>query len=412
MVTFQKVKIKDVCKKISSGGTPSRKRSDYFDSNEGHLWVKSKELLEKGITNTEEKISELGLQNSSAKYYPANTVLIAMYGVNAGQLAWLKKPATVNQAICALVVDDKKASWKYMYYSLLESRQELISQARGAAQPNLNKDMVENFQTIMCNDLETQISIASILSAYDDLIENNEKRIKVLEEMAQLLYTEWFVKFKFSGHEKAKMVDSDTEYGMIPEEWEVKKISDLYVTSSGGTPSRRNEIEFYKNGSIPWVKTKELNDNYILDTEEKITELAVKKSSAKIFPKNTVLIAMYGATIGKLGILSCEAATNQACCAFLLKDKVHSGFYIFQFLSNNIKKITGLAFGAAQPNISQNTVRGIDILSPEASILEEYNKRVEPIFNGILIYQKQIENLAQVRDLLIPELVTGKRIVK
>jgi len=260
--------------------------------------------------------------------------------------------------------------------------------------------------------LPAQTRIASVLSAYDDLIENNEKRIKALEEMAQLLYTEWFIKFEFPGHEKVKMVDSGTEYGLVPEGWEVVKIDDLYETSSGGTPSRRNEIEFYLNGTIPWVKTKELNDNYILDTEEKITELAVKKSSAKMFPKNTVLIAMYGATIGKLGILSNEATTNQACCALLLKEKEYSSYYIFQFLKNSLKKIISLAFGAAQPNISQNTVKNIEILKPTKDVLELYNNKIELVFDEILSLQKQNNNLSKTRDLLIPQLVTGRKLLK
>jgi type I restriction enzyme, S subunit len=208
------------------------------------------------------------------------------------------------------------------------------------------------------------------------------------------------------------MVDSGTEYGMIPKEWEVKKIQDLYKTSSGGTPSRKNETEFYSEGSIPWVKTKELNDNYILDTEEKITELAIKKSSAKMFPKNTVLIAMYGATIGKLGILSEPATTNQACCAFLVREKTYSSYYIFQFLKNNLKKITSLAFGAAQPNISQNTVQNIEILKPVSTLLDQYNEKVELVFNEILIIQKQNKYLSSMRDLLIPQLVTGKRTLR
>src|SRR3989338_5880033 len=123
MSSFTKEKLKNISTKIASGGTPARNHQEYYDlSGSGYLWVKSKELLEKGIENTEERISELGLENSSAKLYPANTVLVAMYGVNAGQLGWLKNPATVNQAVCALLVDPHKADWKFVYYSLLEGR--------------------------------------------------------------------------------------------------------------------------------------------------------------------------------------------------------------------------------------------------------------------------------------------------
>ncbi len=314
------------------------------------------------------------------------------------------------------VLSAKKRNEDSFLFYLLAGK-EFIDKASGASNgtkmPRAGWSIVKDFEFTI-PDIKTQARIASVLSVYDDLIENNEKRIKILEEMAERLYREWFVKFKFPGHEKVRLVDSGTEYGEIPEGWEVKQIQDLYDTSSGGTPNRnnKNEAEFYSNASIPWVKTKELNDNYILDTEEKITEIAVKKSSAKIFPKNTVLIAMYGATIGKLGILSLSAATNQACCAFLLKEADYSSYYIFQFLKSNTKKITSLAFGAAQPNISQNTMKNIDILKPSKGVLELYNRNIDVIFNEIFFLQRKNKNQSKIRDLLIPQLVTGKREVK
>jgi type I restriction enzyme S subunit len=126
--------------------------------------------------------------------------------------------------------------------------------------------------------LPTQRKIAAILSAYDDLIENNLRRIKILEEMAQNLYREWFVKFRFPGHQQARLVDSPL--GMIPAGWEVVNFGELYTTSSGGTPSR--DVAEYYGGVHSWVKTRELNDGFILETEEKITDLGLKKSSAKL----------------------------------------------------------------------------------------------------------------------------------
>jgi type I restriction enzyme S subunit len=114
--------LESICSRISSGGTPSRKNAAYFADNPGaHLWVKSKELLDCSISDTEERISDEGLKNSSAKYYPAHSVLVAMYGANVGQLGWLRTPATVNQAICGLVVDDLKADWRSCF-SLLHTR--------------------------------------------------------------------------------------------------------------------------------------------------------------------------------------------------------------------------------------------------------------------------------------------------
>lgn len=198
--TVRRVELRQVCRLISSGGTPSRKRPDFFQASSGHPWVKSQELLDGSIWSTAEEISDLGLANSSAKYYPSETVLIAMYGANVGQLGYLRIASTVNQAICALCVDPLLADSRYVFYALMQERRELVSQAAGAAQQNLNQDLIRNFQ-IPLPQLPTQQKIAAILAAYDDLIENNNRRIKLLEEMAQRIYREWFVDFRYPGHE-------------------------------------------------------------------------------------------------------------------------------------------------------------------------------------------------------------------
>lgn len=211
------VALKEITEKISSGGTPSRKHPEYY-SDEGHLWIKSKELLDRAIYDSEEYISDEGLSKSSAKYYPADTVLVAMYGANVGQLGILRKPATVNQAICGLVMNEQVANPEFVFYALLQTRKRLIAQAQGAAQQNLNQDAIRNFE-IPLPPLKQQKKIASILSAYDVLIENNTRRIKILEEMAQSLYREWFINFRLPGHEKVKMVESP--FGKIPKNWEL-----------------------------------------------------------------------------------------------------------------------------------------------------------------------------------------------
>lgn len=397
MAIFQKVKLKDVCEKIASGGTPSRKRLDYFNSGTGHLWVKSKELLEKGISNTEEKISETGLQNSSAKYYPANTVLIAMYGVNAGQLAWLKIPATINQAVCALVVDAKKADWKFLYYSLLESRQELISQAKGAAQPNLNKYMVENFETLICTDKAIQAHIASILSSYDDLIENNEKRIKALEEMAQLLYAEWFVKFKFPGHEKVKMVDSGTEYGKIPQGWEVKKFYDVV----NNLDSKRKPISSMKRqamqGEYPYYGAAKIID----------------RVNDYIFDGRYLLIAEDGSVItsdGKPMLQFVDEKFWVSNHAHIVQGKLLPTEILYLRLRRF--DIKPLITGSAQPKITKDNLSRVLLIVPDEKIKNMFADIVTHYFDEIFNLQKQNQNLSQTRDLLIPQLVTGKRELK
>lgn len=136
----------------------------------------------------------------------------------------------------------------------------------------------------------------------------------------------------------------------LPHNWSWVKLGDVCSTTSGGTPSRRNS-KFY-NGDIPWVKSGELDKGLILDTEEKISEEALKNSSAKIFPKGTLLIALYGATIGKLAFLGIDAATNQAVCCIYKNENIDSNF-LFHFLFFKKAYLVKQSIGGAQPNISQ-----------------------------------------------------------
>ena len=211
----------------------------------------------------------------------------------------------------------------------------MMSGANGTKMPRGNKQSIPKYK-INLPPLPTQKKIAKILSNYDDLIENNLKRIKLLEESARLTYEEWFLRFRIDG----KKLDIDPESG-LPFGWEVRKISDFVDTASGGTPSRRKPEEFYKDGTIPWVKTKELKNFMIIDADEHITEQGLKKSYAKMFPANTVLLAMYGNTIGEVTFSIFPTSTNQACCAFLVKEKAYLSYFIHQYLLKN-KQIKSL----------------------------------------------------------------------
>ncbi len=196
---------------------------------------------------------------------------------------------------------------------------------------------------VNCPPLETQRKIAGILSAYDDLIENNRRRIAILERMAEELYREWFVRMRFPGYQNTKFVKG------VPAGWEVRSLGSIYDTTSGGTPSR-TESGYY-TGEIPWVKTGELNNRFIHSTEESITEVALESSSAKLFPAGTVIIALYGATIGELAILGCAAATNQACAALFPKDPRYHYSYTIQLMRSIKSGLVAIAFGGAQQNI-------------------------------------------------------------
>lgn len=141
----------------------------------------------------------------------------------------------------------------------------------------------------------------------------------------------------------------------LPDGWETVKLQDIASWGSGGTPPRNNPK--YYGGDIPWIKTGELGDGLILDTEEKITVEGLKNSSAKVFPKGSVAIAMYGATIGKVSILGIDAATNQACAVGTPDLRLTGSQYVFHYLRSQKEAFISAGKGGAQPNLSQGVVK-------------------------------------------------------
>ena len=233
-------------------------------------------------------------------------------------------------------------------------------------------------------DLPTQTRITSVLSTYDDLIENNEKRIKTLEEMASRLYTEWFVKFKFPSHEKVEMIDSGTEFGMIPEGWEVKSLSD--------------EIE--------------LGYGKALKKEDRIPgKVLVCGSGGIVGTHNDKLVSGPGIVIGRKGNAGAVFWVNSDFypidTAFFVKTKLDLAFAFYLLKSQNF--VLG---DAAVPGLNRDQAYRNKILIPDSVLIEGFSKKAGPIRKLIGQIAAENFNLSQTLDLLIPQLVTGRRELK
>lgn len=189
------------------------------------------------------------------------------------------------------------------------------------------------------------------------------------------------------------LVSKEEQPYKIPNNWCWTRLENIAEWGSGGTPSRKRK-EYY-NGNIPWIKTGELNNGYIFNSEEKITELGLKNSSAKLYPINTVIIAMYGATIGKVGILSIEATTNQACaCAIVNKNILFK--YVFHYLIYQKEAFINKSKGGAQPNLSQEIIKKHEIPLPPINEQQRIVNRIESLFVKLDRAKELIENtLAQ-----------------
>ncbi len=254
---------------------------------------------------------------------------------------------------------------------------------------------------------ENQRRIAAILSAYDDLIENNTRRIQILEEMARRIYEEWFVQFRFPGHEKVKMVES--EFGLIPDGWEITNLGSVCERiQSGGTPSRTNN-DYWLNGTIDWYKTKELWDGYLFDSEERITEQAITDKKTKLFDAETILMAIYGSpTVGRLGILVKTSSCNQAALGLVPARGRMTLWMLYYTLQSLRVEFNSKAQGAAQQNISKEKVGETLFIKPIWDIQNRFQEFVTPFWKQLLNLQKSNVNLRRTSDLLLPKLISGE----
>lgn len=200
-----------------------------------------------------------------------------------------------------------------------------------------------------------------------------------------------------------------SEEKTLPKGWKWVKLGDVCRTTSGGTPSRREPS--YYNGSIPWVKSGELERGMIVDTEEKISQAAIENSSAKIFPKGTLLIALYGATIGKLAFLGIDAASNQAVCGIFKNDVVDLK-YLYQFLYFKRPTLIKQSIGGAQPNISQGILKDLDMPLPPTTTQQAIVSKIEELFseldNGIAQLKTAQQQLKTYRQAVLKYAFEGR----
>lgn len=311
----------------------------------------------------------------------------------------LNRPVSLAMNLFLLRFDER-VHQRFIFYLMKINEPYIKTFANGSATKTITKQAVRNL-IFKIPPLPIQRKIASILSAYDDLIENNLKRIALLEKFNKLLYEEWFVRLRFPGHEHTKIVDE------MPEGWESGLIEDFYETSSGGTPNR-TKPDFY-SGDINWIKTQELDGKFIFESEERITEEAIRKSSAKVFPAQTVIVSIYGGTnIGRTGILVNPASTNQACCALFPKQEWVCPYYTLLKFQNMRSFLINLSQGAAQTNISQQVIKGLKAVMPTKSLTQNFSDAVTPAFEQIKNLQQQNQKLKQARDILLPKLINGQ----
>ena len=283
--------------------------------------------------------------------------------------------------------------------------------AKGSKMPRGDKDQILRYEipTLSCSEE----SIGSYFLNIDKKIRLNEQINQNLEAMAKQLYDYWFVQFDFPDENgrpyKAsggKMVWNDKLKREIPEGWNTAFVKDIAATYSGGTPKSTN-AEYYDNGKIPWINSGELNSSIITKTTNYITESGLNNSSAKLYPCNSILVAMYGATAGKVSLLTFEACSNQAVCGVMpIIDEML--FYVYLYISSLYNHFITLSTGSARDNISQDTIKNILLPLPTNKIAKEFNKRIRCLYQMMINNCQEMDILTKQRDELLPLLMNGQ----
>ncbi len=234
-----------------------------------------------------------------------------------------------------------------------------------------------------------------------------------LTAMAKQLYDYWFVQFDFPNEEGKPYKSSGGEMVWnkklkreIPKGWNISLIKDFATTYSGGTPKSTN-IEYYNNGEIAWINSGELNSPIITKTTNYITKCGLENSSAKLYPSNSILVAMYGATAGKVSLLTFEACSNQAVCG-IIPTIENMLYYVYFHISSLYSHFITLSTGSARDNISQNTIKNILLPIPTRNILKLFDEKIGSIYQMIVNNYQQIDSLAMQRDELLPLLMNGQ----
>lgn len=385
MLTWRELTIEQCCTRVTSGGTPRRNNLDFYRG--GTIpWVKTGELKDRVIDPSAigEWITEEAVRKSSAKVLPVDTVLMAMYGdgQTIGSLGLVRSPVSCNQACCAMIPNPDICDAQFLFYALRYHRAAWIKLAHGGAQRNLSGSIIRE-RKIAVPILPIQTRIASILGAYDELIEVNRRRIAVLDETARRLFEEWFVHFRYPGHETHKVVK--TTDGPLPEGWRRIKVRELVVRQRNGRIYR--EVDCEPSGAV-----------FVIDQSVNET-LGYHSNEPDHWATPIDPMAIFGDHTCKMQLLVSPFSMGPNTIAFRAKDTL-SIYYLFAL-------IRGLT-RTQEYKRHWNELMEKEVAIATASLAALYAQRVQPLFEFQETLKKQIRNLGLQRDLLLPRLILGE----
>lgn len=413
--------VESICQRVTSGGTPSRRRPDYF-RNGTIDWYKTGELRDRLLFGSEEKITQEALESSSAKLFPIDTVLLALYGDGdtITTLGLLKQPGATNQACCAMIVDPTQADARFLFYALQHTRNDLLQRCVGGAQRNLSGRLVREHQ-IAVPPLREQRAIAVVLGSLDDKIEQNRRTGRKLEALARAVFKAWFVDFEpvkakaagataFPGMPPetfAALPDrlQDSPVGPVPQEWEVGTLGDALTLSKQQINPQDHSDELFDHYSIPAF---DAGQNAVVEQGGGI------KSQKSVVVPGCVLLSKLNPRIARVWLTPVANERRQIASTEFLVALPRPGwsreFLFCLFLQDEFRD--SLAQSASGTSNSHQRIRPGDLLTrplvvPSTFMREAFADQVVPQMQLRSALHAESAKLAAMRDYLLPRLLSG-----
>ena len=377
--------------KLLSGGTPNKSKDRYWGGT--IPWVSSGEMTQRRISDTELHVTDEGVANGT-KLVPENTVLVVVRGMSLAKefrVSLTTRPVTFNQDLKALNPSDRVDPGFLFYY--LQSQQHAIRDSATDASHGTKKLETRVLESwpLPVPDLEEQYAIRDILSAYDDLIENNRRRIQLLEEAARLLYREWFVHLRFPGHEHVRVVDG------VPEGWEREPLSEIADITMGQSPK---SIYYNEEGNgLPF--------------HQGVTNFGVRFPSHQTYCTVQNRLAEPGdilfsvrAPVGRINLTTDRIVIGRGLAS--IRSNRNQQNFLFYALKNRFFKDDLMGGGTIFASITKKELYGVELVQPTGQVAEMFMEHVRPIDLQIENLQQTIDSLAKARDLLLPRLMNGE----
>ncbi len=390
---------------VVTGHTPLKSVKKYYESND-YTWIKPTDIRkgERYVLETEEYYSQKAFEKYKKALLPPHSTCVVTIGTVGEKICLTNKPCFTNQSINAIIPNREKFDPMFVYYLLKYNLDQVAQRNPGTAsgRHHVSKSNISSI-IVKAPTKSTQLKISTILARYDDLLENNTRRIKILEEMAQAIYREWFVQFRFPGHEGVQMVES--ELGLIPEGWEVVKAPDAIIINP--------RIKLPKEGIKPFLSMSCLSENTM---NVQTIEYREGNSGSKYQNDDTLFARITpclenGKTVF-IQFLRHDSEVGFGSTEFIvLRSKSLTPEFVYllsrtdSFRDNAIKSMSG---ATGRQRVQEECFDKYYFAHPDKQTLDSFDKIIKPIFQSVYMAEKKNTNLRRTRDLLLPKLISGE----